>query len=90
MSGFIIILIGVLKLEMDIYGFNAKVTISENSYSGIVEELHIVTQSRTLKQLKERLEEAVELTIDAIVKTPSEAMNYPSIVSKKLGLKIYA
>lgn len=75
---------------MEIYGFNAEVTVSEKSYSGIVEELHIVTQAKTLKKLKERIEEAIELTIDAIVKTPSEARNYPAAVSKKLGLKIYA
>jgi predicted RNase H-like HicB family nuclease len=75
---------------MEIYGFNAKVTISERSYSGIIEDLHIVTQAKTLRQLKGRLEEAVELTIDAIVKTPSEARNYPAMVAKKLGLKIYA
>jgi len=75
---------------MDVYGFKAKVVISERSYSGEVDELHIVTQAKTLKQLKVRLEEAVELTLDAILKNPGEARHYPSSVSKKLGLKIYA
>ena len=75
---------------MDVYGFKAKVTISSGTFSGEIEELHIVTQARTLKQLKARLEEATELTIDAILKDPAEARNYTSSVSKKLGLKIYA
>jgi predicted RNase H-like HicB family nuclease len=77
-------------MEMDIYGFKAKVTVSEGTYSGEINELHVITQGKTLKQLKTRLEEATELTIDAIVKHPSEARNYPVSVSKKLGLKIYA
>ena len=77
-------------MEMDVYGFKAKVTISEGTYSGEIEELHVITQARSLRQLKARLEEATELTIDSILKDPAEAHNYPSSVSKKLGLKIYA
>ncbi len=77
-------------VEIEIYGFKAIVTISDGAYSGVVDDLHVITQARTLKQLKERLEEAVELTIDAIVKHPTEAKNYPATVSRKLGLKIYA
>ena len=77
-------------MEMDVYGFKAKIMISEGTYSGEIEELHVITQARSLKQLKARLEEATELTIDAILKDPKEAHNYPSSVSKKLGLKIYA
>lgn len=80
----------VFNMEMEIYGFKAQVTISEGTYSGDIEELHVITQARSLKQLKERLEEATELTIDSILKNPAEARNYPSSVSKKLGLKIYA
>lgn len=75
---------------MQIYGFKAKITISEGTYSGEVEDLHIITQAKTLRQLKQRLEEAVELTIDAIVRHPAEAKNYPGTVSKRLGLKVYA
>jgi predicted RNase H-like HicB family nuclease len=77
-------------MEMDVYGFKAKVTISEGTYSGEIEELHVITQAKTLRQLKARLEEATELTVDAIIKDPKEARNYPSSVPKKLGLKIYA
>lgn len=77
-------------MEMDVYGFRAKVTISEGTYSGEIGELHVVTQAKTLKQLKARLEEATELTIDAIIKDPAGARNYPPSVSKKLGLRIYA
>ncbi|MDE1833449.1 MAG: hypothetical protein KGH58_03455 [Candidatus Micrarchaeota archaeon] len=77
-------------MEISVYGFKADVTISDRSYSGEIEELHIITQGKTLKQLVERLEEAVELTLDAIVKNPEEARHYPSTVSRKLGLKIYA
>ena len=75
---------------MDIYGFKAKVNISDGTYSGEIDELHIITQARTLKQLKARLEEATELTIDSIIKNPAEARNYVSSVSKKLGLRIYS
>ena len=75
---------------MEIYGFKAKVTVSEKTYSGGIDDLHIITQAKTLKQLKSRLEEAVELTLDCLIKDPAEAKNYPAIVSKKLGLKVYA
>lgn len=77
-------------MEIEIYGFKANVTISDGTYSGEVDALHVITQAKTLKQLKERLEEAVELTVDAIVKHPAEAKHYPATVSRKLGLKIYA
>lgn len=77
-------------MEMNIYGFNAKVVISARAYSGEIDELHIITQAKTLKKLKERLEEAVELTIDTLIKHPNEARHYSSSLSKKLGLKIYA
>lgn len=77
-------------MEMLIYGFNAKITISEGSYSGEIEDLHIITQAKSLKQLKNRLEEATELTIDTLIKHPSEAKHYASSISRKLGLKVYA
>ena len=77
-------------MELNVYGFRAKIVISGGTYSGEVDELHVVTQARTLHQLMNRLEEAVELTIDGLVKNPKEAKMYPSSVSKKLGLKIYA
>jgi predicted RNase H-like HicB family nuclease len=77
-------------MEIEIYGFKAKVTISERTYSGEVEDLHVITQAKTLRQLKGRLEEAVELTIDSLVKHPEEAKHYPSVVAKKLGLMVYA
>ena len=77
-------------MEMEVYGFKATVTVSDRTYSGEINELHIVTQAKTLKQLKERLEEAVELTIDGILRDPSEARHYSSSLIKKLGLKIYA
>lgn len=80
----------MLILEIDIYGFKAEVTISEKTYSGEISELHVITQAKTLKQLKGRLEEAVELTVDSLVKNPSEARYYSSSLAKKLGLKIYA
>lgn len=76
-------------MEIDIYGFRAEITISEGTYSGEIGELHIITQAKTLKQLKGRLEEAVELTVDALVKNPSETVHYSSSLAKKLGLKIY-
>jgi predicted RNase H-like HicB family nuclease len=60
-------------MEMLIYRFNARITISEGTYSGEIENLHIITQAKTLKQLKNRLEEATELTVDALIKHPSEA-----------------
>jgi predicted RNase H-like HicB family nuclease len=75
---------------MLIYGFKADIVISEGTYSGEIKALHVVTQAKTLKQLKNRLEEAAELTIDALVKHPSEAKNYPTAISRKLGLKVYA
>lgn len=75
---------------MEVYGFKAKVMVSEKTYSGEIEELHIITQAKTLKQLKSRLEEAVELTLDGLIKDPTEAKHYPTIVSKKLGLRVYA
>jgi predicted RNase H-like HicB family nuclease len=77
-------------MEIDIYGFKARVGISEGTYSGEIEELHVITQAKTLKQLKNGLEEAAELTTDSLLKNPSEARHYPTSVYKKLGLKIYA
>ncbi len=74
-------------MEMEVYGFKAQVTVSEKTYSGEIGDLHIITQAKTLKQLKARLEEAVELTLDSIVKNPKEVKHYPS-VSRKLGLKV--
>jgi predicted RNase H-like HicB family nuclease len=79
-----------VDLEILIYGFKANITISDRSYSGEIDELHIITQAKSLKQLKQRLEEATELTIDALLKHPSEGRNYPSSISRKLGLKVYA
>ena len=78
------------SLEMEVYGFKADVTVSERTYSGEIKELHVITQAKTLKQLKARLEEAVELTLDSIIKEPKEARHYPIAVSRKLGLKVYA
>ncbi len=77
-------------MDIEIYGFTAKVTISEGTYSGEIEDLHVITQAKSLKQLKNRLEEAAELTIDSLLKHPEEARHYPTSVSKKLGLKVYA
>lgn len=79
----------VFNTEIPIYGFKAKVTVSEGTYSGEIEALHIVTQAKTLKQLRQRLEEATELTVDSVIKHPSEVSNYP-VLAKKLGLKVYA
>jgi len=75
---------------VEIYRFKAQVTVSDKTYSGEIEELHIITQAKTLKKLKERLEEAVELTLDGILNNPEEARNYPSSIARKLGLKVYA
>lgn len=62
---------------MSVYGFRARVAISEGTYSGIINKLHIVTQAKNLRKLKRRLEKAVELTIDGLVSHPEEAKYYP-------------
>ncbi len=80
-----------VELEMGIYGFKAKVTRSEGWYVGVIEDLHVVDQGKTLKVLEERLKEGAELALEEIFKSPDkEAKNYPKAVLAKLGMKAHA
>jgi len=48
--------------------FTVKVSRSEGWYVGEIPELHIVTQGKTLRELKANLKEALELTLESIAK----------------------
>ncbi len=50
-----------VELEMYICGFKTKITRSEGWYVGVIDELHVVDQGKTLKALEKRLNEGAEL-----------------------------
>jgi predicted RNase H-like HicB family nuclease len=79
------------ELEINVYGFKAKITRSEGWYVGVIEDLHVVDQGKTLKALEERLKEGAELALEEIFKSPAkEAKNYPKSVLAKLGMRAHA
>ena len=80
-----------VELEMNIYGFKAKVSRSEGWYVGVINDLHVVDQGKTLKVLEERLKEGAELALEDIFKNPNkEVKNYPKSVLAKLGMSAHA
>jgi predicted RNase H-like HicB family nuclease len=79
------------RLEMSIYGFKAMVTRSEGWYVGVIKDLHVVDQGKTLKVLEERLKEGAELALEGLFKSPrKEAGYYPKQVLAKLGMTVHA
>jgi len=80
-----------VELEMYIYGFKAKITRSEGWYVGVINDLHVVDQGKTLKVLEERLKEGAELALEDIFKNPvKEAKHYSKSVITKLGMAAHA
>ncbi|MGA3020967.1 MAG: hypothetical protein ABSD68_03400 [Candidatus Micrarchaeales archaeon] len=79
------------KLEMNIYGFKALVTRSGGWYVGVIKDLHVVDQGKTLYVLEERLKEGAELALEGLFKNPrKEVRYYQKQVLVKLGMKAYA
>lgn len=80
-----------VELEMSIYGFKTKITRSEGWYVGVINDLHVVDQGKTLKILEKRLKEGAELALEDIFKNPTkEARHYPKSVIAKLGMTAHA
>ncbi|MDE1845724.1 MAG: hypothetical protein KGH53_00350 [Candidatus Micrarchaeota archaeon] len=75
-------------MEIGIYGFNAKVAISEGWLVGEIEELHLVDQAKTLGTLEKRLKKGFDTIFEAARKNPTKYKKYLSAQTlKKLGVK---
>ncbi len=80
-----------VKLGLEVYGFRATITRSEGWYVGVINDLHVVDQGKTLKVLEERLKEGAELALEDIFKNPAkEVKHYPKSVIARLGMTAHA
>ena len=76
---------------MDVYGFEAEVSISNKWYIGEIKELHIVEQAKNLRLLEDRLKGGIEDVLEAIKKNPQKYRKYLSASAfAKLRLKVMA
>lgn len=65
-------------MEINVYGFDADIKISEKWFVGEIAELHIVEQAKTLRVLEDRLKGGIEDVVDAIKKNPAKYRKYLS------------
>ena len=78
-------------MELSVYGFRAVITRSEGWYVGVIKDLHVVDQGKTLKVLEERLKEGAELALEGLFKSPRKDVRYyPKQVLTKLGMTAHA
>ena len=59
-------------LEIEVYGFKAKVYKDGKYYAGTVRELHANTQATSLQELRKNLKEAVSLVFEDVLKNEKE------------------
>lgn len=77
-----------IKLEINIYGFIAVVSRSEGWYVGVIKDLHVVDQAKTLRVLEKRLKEGADLALEGLFKNPDKEIKYyPKSILIKLGMK---
>jgi hypothetical protein len=65
-------------MKIDVYGFQADVSISNKWYVGEIPELHIIEQAKTLRALEDRLKGGVEDVVDAVKKNPAKYRKFLS------------
>lgn len=57
-----------MKAPMEIYGFKAKVYRDGNWFIGSIPELHVHDQAKTLRELEDELEDAVDTAVAFFVR----------------------
>jgi hypothetical protein len=60
-------------MELEIYGFRAKISRDGRYLIGEIPELHIQDQAKDLKELESELKDAVSLVINFIIANPKDA-----------------
>lgn len=76
-------------MEMDVYGFKAKVTKEGKYLIGEIPELHIADQAKTLKDLESELKDAVSLVVNLILEDRKNASkNFSHSTIRKLSVQI--
>ena len=59
-------------MEMEVYGFKAKVTKDGKYYVGTVRDLHANTQAKSLSELRKNLKEVVSLVFEDVLDNEKE------------------
>ncbi len=60
-------------MELEVYGFRAKISRDGRYLIGEIPELHIQDQAKDLKELESELKDAVSLVINFIIANPKDA-----------------
>lgn len=80
-----------MNIVMDHRGFKLEISKEGRDYLGDIEELHIHDSGKSIKELLNGIDEAIDLVIEAIMEDPRKmSESYPASVYQKLGLKVYA
>lgn len=71
-------------MQIDIYGFKARITRDGRHLVGEIPELHIADQADSLNELENELKDAVSLVVDFILKDEKNASKgfSPSVIRK--------
>ncbi len=76
-------------MEMEVYGFKAKITKEGKYLIGEIPELHVADQAKTLKELESELKDAVSLVVNLILDNPKDAAkNFGNGVIRKLSVQV--
>lgn len=76
-------------MQMDVYGFKAKISRDGKYLIGEIPELHIADQAQSLKELESELKDAVSLVVNFIFKDPKNAeKSFSSSVIRKLKMQV--
>jgi predicted RNase H-like HicB family nuclease len=72
-------------MELEIYGFKAKIVKDGKHYAATVKELNANTQGKSLSEVKKNLKEAVALVFEDVLKRES---SYNKALVKKVKTNV--
>ena len=76
-------------MELEVYGFRAKLSRDGRYLIGEIPELHIQDQAKSLKELESELKDAVSLVVNFIITNPKDAAKSFGVgVMKKVKVQL--
>lgn len=80
-----------MNVVMNHRGFRLVISKEGKDYLGDVEELHVHDSGKSIKELLDSIDEAIDLVIETIMEDPKKmSRSFSASVYEKLGLKVYA
>jgi predicted RNA binding protein YcfA (HicA-like mRNA interferase family)/predicted RNase H-like HicB family nuclease len=79
----------LVEMEIEVYGFKAKITKEGKYLIGEIPELHIADQAKTLNELENELKDAVSLVVNLILDDPKDASkSFSAAVIRRLSIQV--